>query len=78
VFKFWQLLTGQFAPYNKKKYGKVLSIYSNPRQMAESIVRRTYKMICINDVNAIDFEKSKRLAHEAFSQALPEKSLFEK
>ena len=78
VFKFWQLMSGQFIPYNKRKYGRLYQAGRNFEQMCDSIRSRRYKYICFNDADEIEFESHKTALNEAFEQALPNPSSFEK
>lgn len=78
VFKFWQLLTGQFQPYNKRKFGKVLPVEGRTEEICQSIIEQRYKVICMNDSPDIDFETVKSKINHAFEIALPKKSSFEK
>ena len=58
VFKFWQLMTGQFYPYDKRKFGKAIPVDTRLDEICEAIEKQRYKAICINDTDLIDFEKT--------------------
>lgn len=77
VVRFWQLLSGNFQPYNWKKAGKAFTA-ADAAEAADRIRQKTYKMICINDSGDCDFEAAKQAVNQAFAQVLPEKSSFEK
>ena len=83
LFRYWQLVKGDFMPISMKdtKYvtlkmdtlrsGEVASIITNPK----------YAMVCLNDSESIEtddeFEESKRILKDALEMILPEKSSFE-
>ena len=46
--------------------------------ICQAIRNHQYKAICINDSDNIDFEKTKQMINEAFEEALPEKSVYER
>lgn len=77
VFKFWQLMMGQFYPYDKRKFGKALPVDTKLDQICEAIQKQKYKAICINDADAADFDQAKKRVIEAFEKVLPEKSSYE-
>jgi len=78
IFKYYQLLTGQYHPYNMRGNGR--PYYSSKKtQVIKNVIRKhRYKVICVNDGVGIDFEVAKSALHEAFSEMLPEKSSFER
>ena len=78
VFKYYQLLTGQFHPYNMRRNGRAYFDGEDMQKVKSAITRRKYKVICFNDSMQVDFETAKRALHEAFEQVLPEKSSFER
>lgn len=78
VFKFWQLMTGNFYPYNKRKNGKWLNSDEDMEEICQIIRGRKYKMLCINDSPDIDFESTEKQLNAAFESVLPDKSSFEK
>lgn len=78
VFKFWQLASGNFHPYNKRKFGRFFPGGTDPRRAAQVIQNRSMKAMCYNDSDKIDFEDTKWILTAAFESALPEKSSFEK
>ena len=78
VFKFWQLLNGNFYNYNKRKAGRSLTVSTKTPEICQAIRNHQYKFICINDSDQIDFEKTRQLINGAFEEVLPEKSIYEK
>ncbi|MDY5989705.1 MAG: Stealth CR1 domain-containing protein [Coprococcus catus] len=78
VFKFWQLLNGRFYNYNKRKFGRSFLVSKMTPDICQAIRNHQYKAICINDSDNIDFEKTKQMINEAFEEALPEKSVYER
>jgi hypothetical protein len=78
IFKYYHLLSWQFHPYNMRKSGRAYFQSENMQKVKSAITRRRYKVICFNDGKQMDFETAKRVLHEAFEQALPEKSSFER
>lgn len=78
VFKFYQLASGNYHLYNKRKNGHWFFGGTDPKPVAKAIRTRQYKFICYNDSEKVDFEEAKRILQEAFEEALPEKSAFEK
>ena len=78
VFKYYQLATGKFHPYNKPKYG---GWYKGGRDYvgaAQAIRDRRYKFICYNDSEELDFDAAQPVMKAAFEAVLPEKCGFEK
>ncbi|MCI6731553.1 MAG: Stealth CR1 domain-containing protein [Lachnospiraceae bacterium] len=76
--KFWQLMSGNFEPYNMKKFGKVFTVGGQTDGICSAIVKQRYKTICINDSKQIDFITEQRKINNAFEKILSEKSSFEK
>lgn len=77
VFKYWQLLTGSFHPYNKRKFGKFFLVDMELSDICHAISSRQYKALCLNDTPIENFEHTKQAINAAFEAALPEKSSFE-
>ena len=78
VFKFWQLMTGEFYPYNKRKFGRLFQNGACLDELCDAIRHQKYKAICFNDAEKIDFEMARKALNDAFDAVLPEKSSFEK
>lgn len=77
VLKHYQMLTGRFHPSNIRKRGHVFSGHWEPAAAADAIRKKRYKMICLNDGAAAEFEAAREIVNTAFEQALPQKSAFE-
>lgn len=83
VFLERQYVTGKFEPYPVCRYGNAFHLNdsnserNNIRQACDAIVRKKYKMICINESNVGNFEETKSLINFAFEQLLPDKCSFE-
>lgn len=77
VFKFWQLLTGQFHPYNKRTFGQKFNVGVQMDLICKAISIQQYKAICINDSPSVNFEETKQRINRLFADMLPEKSTFE-
>lgn len=78
VFKFWQLLSGNFEPYNKKHCGRALSAGRNTEEICQMIQKRGCKLLCINDSDVKDFTETQQKINAAFEKVFPEKSIYEK
>lgn len=78
VFKYWQLMNGNFTPYNKRKYGKLFEMGRQTEEICDAIQSKKYKMVCFNDSQSIEYEKDKKRLIEAFEAVYPEKSSFER
>lgn len=78
VFKHYQLLTGQFVPYNIHAAGKAFVDNWDPDTAAAAITGGCYKMLCLNDSPGTDFEHAKAVTNAAFASLLPEKCAFER
>jgi len=79
LFRYWQLVTGNFMPGNTS-LGSCYSITNNNADAVSAIVNQKHKLICINDnevEHILDFEKEKEIIKEAFESVFPEKSSFE-
>lgn len=78
AFKFWQLLKGDFAPFNVRKFGRFFLSDSQIPEVSQVILNQTYHTICINDGDLTDFDSAKAQINAAFEKMLPEKSQFER
>lgn len=78
VFKFYQLMTGSFAPYNKQKNGRYFTIGKQLDSLCNEIRSQKYKMLCLNDTDVTDFDGCKQALNTVFHEMLPEKSSFER
>lgn len=78
VFKFYQLMTGGFAPYNKQKNGHYFSLGKQRETLFQALREKKYKMVCLNDTDVADFETAKQELNAVFEALLPEPSSFER
>lgn len=80
LFRYWQLASGHFSPYNIMRDGYYYRINdSNYLNAADCIRRQKGKFICVNDTEgASNFETYKAAILAAFDEILPKKSSFEK
>lgn len=76
LMKYWQMCRGCFYP-RSVKWGKMYTL-GKDMEWSESIRKQTYKAVCLNDGENIDFEQVQREMLSAFDAILPEKSQFEK
>ncbi len=77
--KYWQLLKGDFHPYNKRKFGRVFRIGEETADIISALGSRQYKAICLSDEHTIkDFEETKARLMAAFEETFPRKSSFER
>jgi len=76
LFKFWQLVSGEFVP--RKNIGKHFKIGINQREITSAIEKQKYKIVCLNDNDEIEnFEESKNEIINSFNKILSRKSSFE-
>ena len=79
IFRYWQLATGRFHPYNYSKDGKYYSLKDENISIITDCIRRQKKnLICLNDYETSHFEDNKRRIIEAFESILPDASSYEK
>jgi len=79
LFRYWQLVTGKFYPYNIDSDGEFLEIQDyNIDWIASRIEQQKKSIVCLNDTDNIsDFQLCKTKIIEAFDKILPEKCSFE-
>ena len=77
IFRFWQMLDGNFYP-RSFNFGRYFSLKENNDDIYKAITKPKNKVICINDSDVVEFEKTKQLLQESFEKVLPKKSSFEK
>jgi hypothetical protein len=76
VFRYWQLVEGNFYPYNVFKDS--LSCNLNDLDWICKLIKNQKKsIICLNDQSSIDFEEAKQKINNSFKLILPERSSFE-
>ena len=79
IFKFWQLVTGQFYPQKASLTKCYHMRQRNVPQVCSDIRNKAYSAICINDIGMIqDITDATRCIREAFEDVLPGKCSFEK
>ncbi len=79
LFRYWQLVKGDFAPLNVHKDSICFKISDYKLdKIVNTIERQKKKIVCLNDGEVSSFESAKRQVNAAFEKILPEKSLFEK
>lgn len=76
VFRYWQMLKGEFVP-RSFKFGKIISLKNDNDSICKIIEDSKYKIICVNDDESADFENTKNSLIKSFDKILPEKSSFE-
>lgn len=77
LFREWQKLTGHFVPANIEREFVYYEMGRDDRAIANCIANGTKKVICINDANVQNYEKTKRMIIEAFERSLSKPSAFE-
>jgi len=78
IFSRYNIMSGNFIP-RKSSIWHSFAISNNNKKIIDSIIKKKYKMICINDSSEnFEFEKAKSELINAFEKILPEKSNFEK
>lgn len=79
IFRYWQLCSGRFHPYNVIKDSVYFDISARfIGNIEQEIMSPTNRMICLNDSSIIkNFEELKFRLQSAFNHLLPERSEFE-
>ncbi len=93
LFRYWQLVKGNFVPANKKNFIDarafgVIRTLENANQISKDIKSNRYKFYCINDGTSIgrftkesisqeNFKLSKILINQSLEKILPKKSSYE-
>lgn len=79
LFRYWQLVKGDFVPTNLDRYGAYFNISDKTiDKIAQTIEYQKKKMVCLNDGEVSSFEEARNRINDAFHKILPEKSSFEK
>ena len=79
LFKWWQILEGEFIP-RSYQHSRNVSIWTfdDAQEAANLIKSNNLEMICLNDhLSDGTFEKSKHIIRQAFESRFPIKSSFE-
>jgi hypothetical protein len=83
LFRYWQLIKGNFVPISMKDTQYITLDMDELRsgKVTRLITSEKYSMICLNDSDTIltedDFREAKRIIQDAFQTILPNKSGFE-
>ncbi len=79
LFKWWQILEGDFHPRSFRNTEKTfICNYEDAQHAAKLIKSNSLEMICINDhLTDNTFESSKKAIKDAFHSRFPKKSSFE-
>jgi hypothetical protein len=79
LFRYWQVASGRFMPYNSLKDGRYYLVTDdNIQEVVDCIRRQKKKMVCLNDVETItDFNKIRQQVTDVFEVILPKQSAFE-
>lgn len=78
LFRYWQLCSGKFSPFNYNKIGRYYSLKNDDiSNVCEVIRRKKYKVITLNDNAELDFDFCKSKLLKAFEEILSVKSSFE-
>ncbi|MGM9806424.1 MAG: stealth conserved region 3 domain-containing protein [Candidatus Aphodosoma sp.] len=79
LFRYWQLVKGDFVPLNVNRDGAWFSISDDSlSRIVKTIECQNKKIVCLNDGEVSSFEAAKDRINAAFQKILPEKSSFEK
>lgn len=79
LFRYWQLVTGNFMPCNICKKSTYIEISDNNiNEIVEIIKKQDINILVLNDSSSIkDFENAKQQINNALESILPKKSSFE-
>lgn len=81
IIKNEQYVTGKFHPYNVNKFGKAIhlddSVDGAVDELCDVITNSNYKMVCINDFNIVDFDRTREKVNRALDIILPKPSRWE-
>ena len=80
LFRYWQLASGFFAPYNIFKDGKYYGVNDTSiMDISTCILRQQKRIICLNDTPIqMNYEDNKKRILSAFDVILPDKCSFER
>lgn len=79
LFRYWQLVKGDFVPLNVNRDGAYFSISDDSlNKIVKTIECQKKSIVCLNDGEVSSFEVAKERINAAFRKILPEKSSFEK
>ncbi|BBT02378.1 Stealth CR1 domain-containing protein [Klebsiella sp. WP7-S18-ESBL-04] len=78
LFRYWQLCTGNYKPFNLYKYAKYYSVTDgNIDEITSVIENKKSNILVINDDDIKNFVVAKNKIHVAFASIYPNKSSYE-
>lgn len=78
LFRDWQLASGKFYPRNNSKFGKLVGLSNDNREIFNLLHNSNLKILCINDNFGLDNkEKISKDLIRNFDKKFPNKSRFE-
>ncbi len=80
LFRFWQIMSGEFYPLSPVKKGIYRVVSNNNDEIRRIIETNGANMLCINENATIEienFEGQKEMIKNSFEKILPKKSSFE-
>jgi hypothetical protein len=79
LFRYWQLASGRFTPFNIFKDSGLFHIEDSRMQDIERYIScQKGSIVCLNDTDIMNFEDNKQRILNAFHQILPNKCSFER
>jgi len=79
IYRYWQLGTGKFYPYNISNRGSYVEVGAVYQNYEKVIVQEKKKLLCLNDANVVvDFNLESQNMKAAFERKMPKKSSFER
>ncbi len=77
LIRYWQLMSGKFVP-RSPKIGHFFDLSGDMDAILEAMRKRKYKLVCLNDSDAIqDMDERRERLTRTFEELFPEKSGFE-
>src|SRR5699024_2956880 len=78
LFSYWQLCSGDFTPMSIKNYGRYLQVGEDSRsEVIAAIDSGRDAVICINDGEDDDYQRTAAMVEAAFTRRFPAPSTFE-
>lgn len=78
IFRYWQLVSGQFSPIAKQRLGVYAELSGKNNDVFDIIKNDRFFMACFNDADIENFEEFKIMLNTALEKKAPNKSSFEK
>ena len=75
LLEYWQVVSGAFFPQNRR-FGRLFSVNETDK-IQRCLQHRSYKTICINDIECMDITNLKASLHTIFESVFPETCSFE-